>query len=300
MPTPVDEISLNFSPESLLAMKFTLMLIMFGVSLDLSLEDFKRVFKHPRSPLIGLFSQFLVLPALTFVFVSLIKPLDSFALGMFLVAACPGGNISNFISSLAKANVALSVSITALATAASIFMTPLNFAFWSNLYFQEASIDQIHVGFWDMFFDILLILTLPLLAGMLVAKKFPSLTGMIRKPMKIISILIFAAYVVIALYNNFDFFMAYIHIIFAIVVIHNAIALLGGYTVGKLSRLPFKEVKSITIETGIQNSGLALVLIFDPRYFEGLGGMSLIAAFWGIWHIVAGMMIATFWAGRKT
>ena len=222
---------------------------------------------------------------------------------MILVSACPGGNISNFISSMAKANIALSVSMTAIATLGAIFMTPANFAFWGGLYAKSHPLLRpIEIDPFQMFQTVFIILGIPIIIGVLFARKFPDLTQKIKKPIKILSLLIFAGYVVAALSNNFNYFIRYIHLIALIVFIHNALALLTGFTFSTLLKIPRKDRRSISIETGIQNSGLGLVLIFNPKLFPpelDLGGMAFIAAWWGIWHIVAGIGIATLWSRKK-
>jgi len=113
---------------------------MFGVALDVKVSDFKLLVNKPKPIIIGFLSQFIMLPALTFILVLLIKPQPSIALGMFLVAACPGGNISNFMTKLAKGNTALSISLTAFSTLLAMFLTPFNFELWSNMYSPTAHI----------------------------------------------------------------------------------------------------------------------------------------------------------------
>ena len=271
---------------------------MFGVALELKVDDFRRIFKEPKAPIIGVISQFILLPFITFLLISALQINASMALGMILVAACPGGNISNFISLLAKGNAALSVTLTAIATLFAIVMTPFNFAFWGNLYPPSAQLlTEISLDPLEMFQTVLLLLGLPLILGMWTAHRFPGFTWKIRKPIKILSIIIFAGFVVVALYNNFNYFLEYIHLIIFIVLIHNAVAFFSGFGFAKLMKLNQADTRSITIETGIQNSGLALVLIFG--FFNGLGGMALIAAWWGIWHIIAGLSLAFFWSKTK-
>lgn len=291
-----DSETLHFSGESLFFLDLTLFVIMYGVALALKVEDFVRLKEKPFAPIIGLISQFVLLPALTLLLVWILNPCPSMALGMFLVAACPGGNISNFMSLLAKANAALSVSLSAIATLLAIIMTPFNFAFWSGFYPPaQALLSEISLDPVDIFIKILTILGLPLLLGMWTARKFPVFTSKITKPIRTLSIIIFGGYVIGALVLNWSFFTQYILYIIPIVFIHNAVALAGGYSIASISRLPVRDRRTISIETGIQNSGLALVLIFGP-IFNGLGGMAMIAALWGIWHIVAGLSVATVWS----
>lgn len=295
-----DSATLAFSPESLNILNLTLCVIMFGVALNLKKEDFVRIVQNPKSAITGLISQFLLLPALTLGLVWVMEPCPSIALGMFLVASCPGGNLSNFISLLAKGNVALSVSLSAASTMLSIVMTPFNFTFWASLYPPAAAeMQRIAMDPISILLTILLILGLPLIMGMFFSNRFPKITAKINKPIRILSLLFFAGYIVAALVANSEAFMMYVSSVIFLVFLHNAVALSGGYAFASLMKLGIRERRTISIETGIQNSGVALVLIFGP-IFEGRGGMAIIAALWGIWHLVAGTGLATFWARRET
>jgi bile acid:Na+ symporter, BASS family len=297
--THLDWVRLNFSKTSLLIMNITLAFIMFGVALEIRFDNFKQVLKEPKSLVLGVFSQFLALPALTFLMIWFMKPAPSIALGMILVASCPGGNISNFMSSLAKGNVALSISLTALATVSAVFMTPLNFAFWGNLYSETANmVIPIRIDFIEILRTVLILLGIPVVLGIWFAKQFPAITAKITKPLKKISMLIFLVFIVMALLGNRDFFKAYIHLIALLVFVHNGLALTTGFTIGTLGKIPRSDRRSLSIETGIQNSGLGLVLIFNPRLFDGLGGMAFVAAWWGIWHIISGLIISYFWSKK--
>ena len=292
----LDIVRLNFSEQGLMILDMTLFFIMYGVALNLKIDDFKAVVKRPRSPIVGLISQFLLLPLLTLILVLILKPCASIALGMFMVAACPGGNISNFMALLAKGNVALSVSLSAISTLLSIVMTPLNFVFWSGFYQPAADIlQEIAMDPVSIFLKILIILAVPLALGMWTAQKFPKFTARAIKPVRWASIVIFGGYVVAALSINFQFFLDYVPLIVGYVFLHNLIALSSGYFFAWINKLPLADRRSISIETGIQNSGIALVLIFGP-IFDGLGGMALIAALWGIWHILAGLSLSGIWS----
>ena len=301
----LDAIKLNFSQASLHLMNITIAFIMFGVALDIEWEQFKEIINKPRKVGVGLLSQFLVLPAVTFLAVwllgSYITP--SVAFGMILVASCPGGNVSNFISSVAKANVALSVSLTAAGTVLALIFTPLNFAFWGKLYSTTSPLLRpIVIDPLDMFRTVIILLGIPVAIGLFFSKKLPKLTQKIKKPIKIGSILIFVAFIVLAFRNNYVYFIKYINWILLIVLIHNTMALIAGYLTASAFSLPRIDRRTISIETGIQNSGLGLVLLFNPRIFPpdlNMGGMAFIAAWWGIWHIVAGLGISVLWGYRR-
>lgn len=290
----LDSISLNFSSEDLLLLNLALALIMYGVALDLRFEDFKYLVKNPKGFFLGIFSQFILLPFLTWCLILIIQPPPSVALGMFLVAACPGGNVSNFLTNYAKGNTALSVSLTGFSTVLAIVTTPLNFALWAGLYSPTASIlREISLDYGDVFFTVSLILGIPLILGILTHQYATGFAEKASKVLKPLSLLIFAAFVIVAFIGNLDLFLKYISMIFLWVLAHNTVGLSAGYFTGKVFRLPLADVKTITIETGIQNSGLGLVLIFT--YFDGLGGMAIITAWWGIWHLISGITISSIW-----
>ena len=299
----LDSVKLNFSQEGITLMNITIAFIMFGIALGIKPEHFKNVFNHPKSVIVGLISQYILLPAATFGLVWLIKPSPAVALGMILVASCPGGNISNFISSLAKANVALSVSLTAISTAVCIFMTPLNFALWGGLYAKHSPLlVPIEIDPLQMFYTVIILLGIPVILGMLIGYKFPKTTAKIIKPIKWASIFVFSGFVIGAFAANYTHFINYISFIFVLVLLHNGTALLIGYLFPLALRLQQNDCRTISIETGIQNSGLGLALIFNPKIFSPdlqLGGMAFIAAWWGIWHIISGFIIAGIWSKRK-
>jgi BASS family bile acid:Na+ symporter len=289
----IDKVVLNFDSGSLFLLNILLGFIMFGVALDLKAEDFKRILLHPKASIVGLLSQWVLLPIITLLIIFTLNPMPSIALGMILVAACPGGNISNFISKLAGGNAALSVSLTALTTSAAIVMTPFSFSFWSSfLPRTEALQSAISLNVWDMFSTIIYIILIPVCLGVMFNRYQPAITEKIRRPINIISILIFSAFVVIAFSKNANYFTSYIDVIFILVLLHNGFAFLGAYWMARVAGLPPADRKAISIETGIQNSGLGLILIFN--FFDGLGGMAIVAGWWGIWHIISGMTLSYF------
>jgi BASS family bile acid:Na+ symporter len=298
----LDHIRLNFSQAGLHLMNITIGFIMFGVALGIKTENFKKVFLRPKSVIVGLSSQYLILPAVTFLAVWLLDDYitPSVAFGMLLVASCPGGNVSNFISSVAKANVELSVSMTAIGTVLAVIFTPLNFAFWGGLYSTTSPLLRpIEIDPLELFRTVFIILGLPVIAGMVFAEKFPKITQKITQPIRRISILVFALFIVMAFRNNFNYFVEYIYWILFIVLIHHLLALISGYSFAAIFGLNRINRRTVAIETSIQNSGLALVLLFNPRVFPpelNMGGMAFIAAWWGIWHIVAGLSVAGFWS----
>ncbi|NRB58662.1 MAG: bile acid:sodium symporter family protein [Winogradskyella sp.] len=295
--TELDKVKINFDSDGLWVLNIALAVVMFGVALGITLSDFKTLFKHPKLVFLGVLSQFVLLPFITFILILLINPKPSIALGMIMVAACPGGNISNFMTHLAKGNTALSVTLTAFATFLAIIMTPLNFQVYGNLYEPTSKIlKTVSLNPIEVFKVVAMILGVPLLVGMTIRKYQEQLAIRLSKVLKPLSIIVFIAIVIIALTNNMDVFNEYVTHVLAIGIGHNLIAILLGFSVARVFRLSFRDQKTLAIETGIQNSGLGLLLIFT--FFNGLGGMAILAAFWGIWHIVSGLSLAAFWSRK--
>jgi bile acid:Na+ symporter, BASS family len=298
----LDHITLNFSAQGLFLMNVTIAFIMFGVALDMSFGGFKNLLRKPKPLIAGMISQIILLPAITFLLILILKPSHGVALGMLLVASCPGGNVSNFISSLSRANIELSVSLTAVTTLTAVIITPANFAFWGRLYAGTSPLLRpIEIDPWQMLQTVVILLGVPLILGLAFKMKFPATTAKILKPVRWASIFLFAGFIAGALSANFSHFLRYIHLIFLIVLVHNGLAFLTGYGFASLLKLPPKDRRSVSVETGIQNSGLALALVFNPKIFPSdleLGGMAFIAAWWGIWHIIAGLGLTFIWNRR--
>ena len=301
----LNSVTINFGEGGMAIVNIILAFVMFGVALGIKPQTFKDIFKNPKSVILGILLQWVGLPLVTFLIcIALnhwITPM--IALGMILVACCPGGNISNFISSLSKGNIELSVSMTAITTAFAPIMTPINFFVWGNLYSKyaaiQADIPTLVIPFLPMLEQILLLLGVPIICGLIFAKYFPNATKKITKPAQVLSILLFIGMVIVSFSQNFSIIIRHIHFVFFIVLLHNGCALATGFFGGKLAKLPEKDTRSLTVEIGIQNSGLGLVLLFNPAIFppeiwhNHYGGMLFIAAWWGIWHIVSGLTVAS-------
>ena len=300
----LNSVAINFGAEGVMIVNIILAFVMFGVALEIKPRTLKEIVKKPKSIIVGLLLQWVLLPAVTFTVALALNPLITpmVALGMILIASCPGGNISNFLSALSNGNAALSVSMTAITTAFSPIITPLNFFFWGTMYSRFISmkndIPMLVIPFGPMLEQIMLLLGLPILLGLLFAHYFPNATKRIVRPSQMISVLLFIGMVVVAFMQNFQIFVDNIFYVFFIVLLHNGVALATGYFGGRLARLSRYNVKTLTIETGIQNSGLGLVLLFNPAIFPPeiwhghYGGMLFVTAWWGIWHIISGLSVA--------
>ncbi len=284
-----------FEPRSLILLNLILALMMFGVSLSLRLEDFTRVVLSPIAPIAGLFAQFFLLPLATCLFTWALNIDPELALGMILVASCPGGSFSNIMTWLARGNVAVSVSMTAVSSLAAAILTPVNFAFygWLNPHTREY-LTKITIEPSSILILVLLVLALPLVLGMVTGRRLPDLVVRIQKPLRIFSLLVLMAFVAIAFSSNFALFLERFHSFFWLVVGHNLLALSLGYGMGLILKLPVADRRAVTLEVGIQNSGLGLVILFT--FFPEAGGMMLITAFWGVWHLVSGLTLSQIWA----
>ena len=298
----IDSIQVTLNAGGMNTINIVLAFVMFGVALGIKPKMFVEVFRKPKSVILGMCCQLILLPLFTFLLALLLGGNInwSMALGMILVASCPGGNISNFMSSLSKANIELSVSLTAISTALCVLMTPFNFWLYGNLYLKYASINadvpQLVIPLWDVFKTIVILLGIPLCLGMLTSHFLPKVAEKLKKPLQWLSIIFFIVMVVLSFWSNRQAFLKCIEYIFLIVLIHNLLALLIGFTTASVFKLPFRDRRTLTIETGIQNSGLGLALLLGTSIFSGLpphGGMLVITAWWGVWHIISGLGISS-------
>ena len=286
---------MQFSSENLLILNVILAFMMFGVSLSLTGEDFRRVLKRPDAPIVGLLAQFVLLPAATCLTTWFFEVDPEMALGMILVASCPGGSFSNIMTWLARANVAVSVSMTAVSSLAAMVMTPFNFALygWLNPH-TRSMLTDIQLDSMNILILVALVLGLPLLVGMMTGKLFPRFAARAEKPMRVITLLVLVLFVGVAFGNNMEVFLAMADRIVILVVLQNLLALGMGAFAGGLTGLPRQDRRAITMEVGIQNSGLGLAILFT--FFPQASGMILIAAFWGVWHLISGLLLAWWWS----
>ena len=313
----LSDLTINFGEGGMMIVNFILAFVMFGVALGIKTSTFKEVFKKPKSVIAGVFLQWVGLPAVTFAVALVLNPwiTPMIALGMILVACCPGGNISNFISSLSKGNVELSISMTAITTAFAPIVTPFNFWLWGTLYSHFAEVHNDIRQNPESFerarkaisyirevkgltYDVITCVTPAMIDRLEEWKEFLIATKKITKPAQVLSILLFIGMVTVSFSQNWQIFLDNIIYVFFIVLFHNACALGTGFFGGRLLKLPEKDYRSLTVEVGIQNSGLGLVMLFNPAIFPPeiwhghYGGMLLVTAWWGIWHIVSGLSVA--------
>jgi len=294
----IDQIQININSDNLWVVNFALGLVMFGIALDIKMSDFTNVLKYPKAVIRSFIGQLIFVPLVTFLLVLIIQPHPSIALGMIMVAACPGGNVSNFMSKLAGGNLALSITLTTISTFASLVMTPFIFAFYGNLYPPTAEIlKRISLDPMEVSKLVLLILGIPLLLGTLLQYFKPVFASRFSKIMKPVSVIIFLTFIIGAFLNNLDVFLNHVHHVFFLVILHNGLLFATGFILAKTAGLNLLDQKTISIETGIQNSGLGLMLVFS--FFGGLGGMAILVAFWAIWDMVSGLLLGFLYSFYK-
>ncbi|WP_382328659.1 bile acid:sodium symporter family protein [Hydrogenophaga sp. UC242_50] len=174
---------------------------------------------------------------------------------------------------------------------------PLNFAFWGGIHPTAAPLlKTIALDPLEMFGHILLIIGVPFVLGIWCAHRFPNWTARFKKPVRILSFLALIAFIVGAIAGNWRYFLDYVGLVLLAVVIHDALAFGTGYAIARAAGLPDYDRRAVSIEVGIRNAGLGLVIIFS--FFGGLGGMAVVAGVWGFWDIIAGLILAGWWARR--
>lgn len=293
----VDDISIAFGANSMTILRVVIACILFGIALDTSIDDFKRAAQRPKAIVVGVAAQFLILPGLTFLLTLVLGVRGSIALGMILVACCPPGNVSNIVTHQARGDVALSVSMTAVSNLLSIVLMPLNFALWGNLHPTGGTIMRsIDLSASDMLIEVFLVIGIPFALGIGAARLWPRVASRSGRIVSPIAFAALAALIAVALANNWALFVAWIGVAALAVFLHDSLSLGLGFGIAKLFRLPADQTKAMTFEVGVRNAGLGLLLVFS--FFDGLGGMALIAAWWGIWDIIQALAVARLWRWR--
>ncbi len=292
-----DALPLKFDPSGLVLLNAIIALMMFGVSLELRVADFRRVAAKPAGAMAGLAAQAVLTPAATCLFTWMFDVEPSLALGMMLVAACPSGALSNILTWRARGTVALSVSLTAVSSLAATVLTPFNFALygWLNPN-TRALLQEIRIPVGGILAQVALVLALPMLLGMLVGVRAPRVRARVERPLRTVSFLVLIAFIVLAFVENRALFVERFGDFFWLVVGQNAMALGIGLLVARAAGLGEADRRAVTIEVGIHNSGLGLAILFT--FFPAAGSMMLITAFWGVWHLVSGLALTGWWGRR--
>lgn len=261
--------------------------IMFGMGLTLSSEDFREVFRRPVDVLIGVVGHYLIMPALAFVLAIVLQLPPDIAVGVILVGCCPSGTASNVMTYLSKGDVALGVSIAAVSTLIAPLATP---ALISLLAGQWMNIDAK-----SLFLDIVTVVIVPIVLGVIVKALFQKQAEASAKALPLVSTAAIVLIVAIVVAINKGKIVETGLIIFAVVILHNVLGYLLGYGFAKLFGLNLAKRKAVTLETGMQNSGLGAALA--AAHFNPLAAVP--SAIFSVWHNISGSILATWFAKRE-
>ncbi len=295
----IDSASLNTSDGMLILLSAVIAVIMFGIALEMKVEDFKAVAHMPKAMAVGVAAQFICLPAITFALTMVLNFRPSIALGMILVACCPPGNISNILVYRARGNVALSLSMTALSNFLAIFLMPINIAFWAGLHPEASEIlKEVDVNALELLLDIVLLIGVPLTLGLLISSRKPEFAKKVQPLVKKFSMIFLVLFILGALAGNASVFIHHIWLVALAVFIHDTLALLLGYGIAAGFKVSEPNRRAITFEVGVRNAALGLGIALSV--FEGLGGVAIVAAWWGVWDLVAGLILSTWWGKKPT
>ncbi|MEI0496643.1 bile acid:sodium symporter family protein [Brachyspira intermedia] len=267
---------------------YLLMIVMFGMGLTLKLEDFKVVFTRPKDIIIGAIAQFTIMPLLAFLLSLVFKLPPELAVGVILVGTCPGGTSSNVMTYLAKGDVALSVGMTSVSTILAPFATPLLTLLYAG---QKVDVNAV-----SMFVSIVQVVILPIALGFIINKFFYKFTNSIKEILPLISVLAIVAIVAAVVSANSQRLMQVGYLVIIVVVLHNCLGYLLGYLLGKLFRLNNAKCKAVSIEVGMQNSGLATSLA--ATHFASMALATVPGAIFSVWHNISGSIVANIMASK--
>jgi BASS family bile acid:Na+ symporter len=290
----LDSLRIVLDPMGQVGVALALMLVMFGVALGLRVKDFGILAANPSLYIGGVVAQIVILPLVTFGLIHLISPAPSIALGMIVVACCPGGSVSNLLTYLSRGDVAVSVALTATSSMLAALFTPASTLFWAQAYGPTAELlSSLEVSPLLFIGQTTLLLAIPLAAGMIVAAKAPDVAERIRKRTTVVGATVLAATIVYGIVYFYPVLWPAVGLLISVTVMHNTAAFATGAVVGlALTKQPSIR-RALTFEVGIQNSGLALIILLSQ--LKGVGGAAAIAAVWGVWHLMAGGMLSVIY-----
>lgn len=288
--TELDSLRIVLDPIGQTGVALALMLVMFSVALGLRIDDFRFLFDKPLLFLGGVVSQVLLLPLATFVLILVLAPAASIALGMIVVACCPGGAVSNLMTYLSRGNVAVSVALTATSSMLAALLTPASILFWSHSYKPTSNLlETLDVSPLLFLTQTTMLLAVPLVVGMTVAAKAPDVAARIRRRATLLGSSVLVGVIIYGIVYFFDILFPVLSVLGVVVVLHNAVAFATGAAAGRVLSPDPATRRALTFEIGIQNSGLALVILLSQ--LKGLGGAAAMAAVWGVWDLIAGGLI---------
>lgn len=286
----LDSLRIVLDPLGQAGVVIALMLVMFGVALGLRVKDFRILAAQPSLYIGGVFAQVLVLPLVTFGLIHVISPPPSIALGMIVVACCPGGSVSNLLTYLSRGDVAVSVALTATSSMLAAFLTPVSTLFWAQAYAPTAKLlASLEVSPLLFIGQTTLLLAIPLAAGMIVATRAPDFAMRIRKRTTLTGAAVLGGTIIYGIVYFYPILWPAVGLLASVTIIHNTVAFATGATIGWVLSRQSAVRRALTFEIGIQNSGLALIILLGQ--LKGVGGAAAIAAVWGVWHLIAGGLL---------
>jgi len=264
-------------------------IIMLGMGMTMTVDDFKGVLQSPKAVLIGVVAQFVVMPGLAFVLCKLFNLPPEIAVGVILVGCCPGGTASNVITYMAKGNVALSVACTSVSTLLAPVLTPAIFYLLAS---QWLKIDAA-----SMFVSILQVVLLPIVIGLILRTLLKRQVESYIQVMPLVSVIAIVAIVAAIIGGSKAAILQSGLLILAVVILHNGLGYLLGFTAARFFKLPYADSKAIAVEVGMQNSGLGVALA--AVHFAASPITAVPSAIFSLWHNISGPALATYWASRK-
>lgn len=265
---------------------YLLGIVMLGMGLTIDPKDFKIIFQAPRSVIIGVVLQYTIMPLSAFLIVKLFHLPPEIAIGVILVGCCPGGTSSNVMSYLANANVALSVAITSVSTLLAPFLTPALIYLFAHEWLQ--------VSFISMFWSVVQVILIPIIIGFVLQKVFKKFADTTATALPIVSVVAISLILASVVGSSKAQILATGLLIFAVVILHNLIGYILGYTFAKILKLDRPDKKAVSIEVGMQNSGLAVSLA--TVHFNPLSAVP--GAVFSLIHNITGPILAKYWNKR--
>ena len=282
-----------YSPESFVWLKtyitWMLGIIMFGMGMTMTLGDFKSVLQSPKAVTIGVFAQFIVMPALAYLLCKIFNLPTEIAIGVILVGCCPGGTASNVITYMAKGNTALSVACTSVSTLLAPILTPA-------IFYVLAS-QWIEINAMSMLTSILQVVLFPIVLGLVTRTILKKNVDHYIQVMPLISVVAIVAIVAAIIAGSKAQILESGLMILGVVMLHNGLGLLLGFWAGKIFKLPYADCKAISIEVGMQNSGLGVALAAVHFALSPLTAVP--SAIFSLWHNISGSALATYWAAKS-
>lgn len=263
-------------------------IIMLGMGTTMTVDDFKGVLQSPKAVLIGVVAQFVVMPGLAYVLCKLFNLPPEIAVGVILVGCCPGGTASNVITYMAKGNVALSVACTSVSTLLAPVLTPAIFYLLAS---QWLKIDAA-----SMFISILQVVLLPIVVGLILRTWLKRQVESYIQVMPLVSVIAIVAIVAAIIGGSKAAILQSGLLILAVVILHNGLGYLLGFTAARFFKLPYADSKAIAIEVGMQNSGLGVALA--AVHFAASPITAVPSAIFSLWHNISGPALATYWASK--